>query len=130
MSFYKYKEQEVKDTQVDWGKIGSGFRKEVDTIATQRQAKRDEIEKNYQDLKNKIESESPLGSHAGANEAMAKFASDAAQKALDMNRRMKAGDIEPSANTAFMTNLTSSTQNMFEIGKAFNANYDEVMRGI
>tara|TARA_Y100001954_G_scaffold88334_1_gene96776 strand:+ start:236 stop:2167 length:1932 start_codon:yes stop_codon:yes gene_type:complete len=128
MSFYKYKEQDVKDTQVDWGKIGEGFRKEVDTIATERQAKRDEIEKNYQDLKNKIESESPLGSHAGANEAMAKFASDAAQKALDMNRRMKAGDIEPSANTAFMTNLTSSTQNMFEIGKAFNANYDEVMQ--
>ena len=128
MSYFKYKEQDASETQMDWGKLGKGFRKEVDTIATERQNKRDAIELNYQELKTKIESESPLGSHAGSNEAMAKFSADAAQQALEMNRRMKAGDIEPSANTAFMTNLTSSTQNMFKIGQDFNANYDEVMQ--
>ncbi len=113
--------------QADLGKLGTQFRKEVDTIATQRQAQRDEIEANYQELKNKIESESPLGSHAGANEAMARFSADAAQKALEMNRRMRAGDIEPSANTAFMTNLKSSTENMFKVGQDFQNNYKEVM---
>jgi len=127
MSYYKYKEQEVKDTQMDWGSLGKDFRKGVDTIATERQAKRDTIEENYQTLKTKIEDESPLGSHAGTNEAMAKFSADAAQQALDMNRRMKAGDIEPSSNTAFMTNLTSSTKNMFKIGQDFNNNFDETM---
>ena len=125
MSFYKY--QSNKESQVDFSAVSSKVEKNRLTIQKSRDEKKAALEANYQELKTKIESESPLGGHAGANEAMAKFSADAAQKALEMNRRMRNGDIMPSENTAYMSNLKGSTTQMFELGEAFNTNREELL---
>ena len=125
MSFYKY--QSNKESQVDFSAVSSKVEKNRLTIQKSRDEKKAALEANYQELKTKIESESPLGGHAGANEAMAKFSEDAAKKALDMNRRMRNGDILPSDNTAYMSNLKGSTTQMFELGEAFNTNREELL---
>ena len=125
MSFYKYTSN--KDSQVDFSAVSSKVEKNRLTIQKSRDEKKAALEANYQELKTKIESESPLGGHAGANEAMAKFSEDAAKKALDMNRRMRNGDILPSENTAYMSNLKGSTTQMFELGEAFNTNREELL---
>ena len=126
MSFYKYKEQ-GESTQVDFSKLGDAFAAKAKTLNTNRAEQKAELEKNYQDFKKQTEENAPLGNHKGANEAMAAFTEDAAQKALDMQRRMRNGDIPVSARNAYMTNLKSTTTQMFELGNSFNENREELM---
>ncbi len=125
-SYYGYKDREGTN-QVDFSKVSKGIKKEADHLIKTRQDKKDALEKNYQDFKTSIRENTPMGSHKGTNEAMSNFASDAAARALDMKRAMEAGDVKPADNTAFMTNLKGDTEQMFELGKFFNENRDDIL---
>tara|TARA_R110002126_G_scaffold40367_8_gene118850 strand:- start:2588 stop:4528 length:1941 start_codon:yes stop_codon:yes gene_type:complete len=126
-SFYKYADRDTSKTQVDFNELSSAFDTKADALVTDRTAKKAALEENYQLLQKKIDDDSPLGGHAGANEAMAKFSQSASQKALNIKKLMESGDLSISERNSYMTNLQTSTTQMFELGDTFNTNREELL---
>ena len=126
-SFYKYADRDSSKTTVDFGALAKSFDTKADALNVDRATKKAALEENYQALQKKIDEDSPLGSHAGANEAMAKFSQSASQKALNMKKLMENGDISIADRNAYMTNLKTSTVQMFELGNSFNTNREELL---
>ena len=120
-SYYKQSERPVVEG-VNWGQI-----------STDLSAKLLAEEKRREDLKIKLDEESrdymrefndtPQGQHDGANERMSRFASDASAYMLDLDKKLKAGQLPLKQYNAMRANLKQGTTDMFEVSKKFNADY-------
>lgn len=120
-SYYKQSERPVVEG-INWGQI-----------STDLSAKLLAEEKRREDLKIKLDEESrdymrefndtPQGQHDGANERMARFASDASAYMLDLDKKLKAGQLPLKQYNAMRANLKQGTIDMFEVSKKFNADY-------
>ena len=120
-SYYKQSERPVVEG-VNWGQI-----------STDLSAKLLAEEKRREDLKIKLDEESrdymrefndtPQGQHDGANERMSRFASDASAYMLDLDKKLKAGQLPLKQYNAMRANLKQGTIDMFEVSKKFNADY-------
>ena len=120
-SYYKQSERPVVEG-VNWGQI-----------STDLSAKLLAEEKRREDLKTKLDTESrdymrefndtPQGQHDGANERMSRFASDASAYMLDLDKKLKAGQLPLREYNAMRANLKQGTTDMFEVSKKFNTDY-------
>ena len=120
-SYYKYSERPVVQP-VNWGEISSNLSEKL--LAEQ---------KRREDLKIKLDEESrdyirtfndaPQGQHDGANERMARFASDASAYMLDLDKKLKSGQLPLRQYNAMRANLKQGTQDMFDVSKRFNETY-------
>ena len=120
-SYYKQSERPVVEG-VNWGQI-----------STDLSAKLLAEEKRREDLKIKLDEESrdymrefndtPQGQHDGANERMSRFASDASAYMLDLDKKLKAGQLPLKQYNAMRANLKQGTTDMFEVSKKFNTDY-------
>ena len=120
-SYYKQSERPVVQP-VNWGEISSNLSEKL--LAEQ---------KRREDLKIKLDEESrdyirtfndaPQGQHDGANERMARFASDASSYMLDLDRKLKSGQLPLRQYNAMRANLKQGTQDMFDVSKRFNETY-------
>ena len=120
-SYYKQSERPVVEG-VNWGQI-----------STDLSAKLLAEEKRREDLKTKLDTESrdymrefndtPQGQHDGSNERMSRFASDASAYMLDLDKKLKAGQLPLREYNAMRANLKQGTTDMFEVSKKFNTDY-------
>ena len=120
-SYYKYSERPVVQP-VNWGEISSNLSEKL--LAEQ---------KRREDLKIKLDEESrdyirtfndaPQGQHDGANERMSRFASDASAYMLDLDKKLKSGQLPLRQYNAMRANLKQGTQDMFDVSKRFNETY-------
>tara|TARA_R100000734_G_scaffold19150_1_gene18638 strand:- start:84 stop:2312 length:2229 start_codon:yes stop_codon:yes gene_type:complete len=120
-SYYKQSERPVVQP-VNWGEISSNLSEKL--LAEQ---------KRREDLKIKLDEESrdyirtfndaPQGQHDGANERMARFASDASAYMLDLDKKLKSGQLPLRQYNAMRANLKQGTQDMFDVSKRFNETY-------
>ncbi len=107
---------------VDWGQI-----------STDLSAKLIAEDKRREDLKIKLDEESrdymrefndtPQGQHDGANERMSRFANDASMYMLDLDKKLKSGQLPLREYNAMRANLKQGTTDMFEVSKKFNTDY-------
>lgn len=120
-SYYKQSERPVVEG-INWGQI-----------STDLSAKLLAEEKRREDLKIKLDEESrdymrefndtPQGQHDGANERMSRFASDASAYMLDLDKKLKAGQLPLKQYNAMRANLKQGTTDMFEVSRKFNSDY-------
>jgi hypothetical protein len=120
-SYYKQSERPVVQP-VNWGEISSNLSEKL--LAEQ---------KRREDLKIKLDEESrdyirtfndaPQGQHDGSNERMARFASDASAYMLDLDKKLKSGQLPLRQYNAMRANLKQGTQDMFDVSKRFNETY-------
>lgn len=120
-SYYKQSERPVVQP-VNWGEISSSLSEKL--LAEQ---------KRREDLKIKLNEESrdyirsfndaPQGQHDGANERIARFADDASSYMLDLDRKLKSGQLPLRQYNAMRANLKQGTQDMFDVSKRFNESY-------
>ncbi|QDP58584.1 MAG: hypothetical protein Unbinned8138contig1000_48 [Prokaryotic dsDNA virus sp.] len=120
-SYYKQSERPVVQP-VNWGEISSNLSEKL--LAEQ---------KRREDLKIKLDEESrdyirtfndaPQGQHDGANERMARFASDASAYMLDLDKKLKSGQLPLRQYMSMRANLKQGTEDMFDVSKRFNESY-------
>lgn len=125
-SYYKQSERPVVEG-INWGKISSDLG-----------AKLQEESKRREDLKTQLDTESrdymrefndtPQGQHDGANERMSRFADDASMYMLDLDKKLKAGQLPLRDYNAMRANLQQGTTDMFEVSKKFNNDYEASLK--
>jgi len=111
----------------DWSAISNKLDKEMQAVATDRENKRTEIKKNSDEMFDTLNN-SPLGNHAGRNEALLEYADNAKQAMLLLDRELKSGNISLKDYTVSAQNLKDGTGNIFDTMEAWNTDYDEAMK--
>tara|TARA_R110000803_G_scaffold179879_1_gene242267 strand:+ start:435 stop:2036 length:1602 start_codon:yes stop_codon:yes gene_type:complete len=121
-SYYKQSERpEVEG--INWGQIGTDLSNELRAEETRRTDLKAEIDKDSRDYISSF-NDSPQGQHIGANERMAKFADNASQHMLSLNKRLRNGNIKLRDYNAQIANINQGTTDMFEVSKTFNKEFD------
>ena len=121
-SYYKQSERpEVEG--INWGQIGTDLSNELRAEETRRTDLKAEIDKDSRDYISSF-NDSPQGQHIGANERMAKFADNASQHMLSLNKRLRNGNIKLRDYNAQIANINQGTTDMFEVSKTFNKDFD------
>ncbi len=111
----------------DWSAISNKLDKEMQAVATDRESKRTEIKKNSDEMFDTLNN-SPLGNHAGRNEALLEYADNAKQAMLLLDRELKSGNISLKDYTVSAQNLKDGTGQIFDTMEAWNTDYDEAMK--
>lgn len=111
----------------DWSAISNKLDKEMQAVATDRENKRTEIKKNSDEMFDTLNN-SPLGNHAGRNEALLEYADNAKQAMLLLDRELKSGNISLKDYTVSAQNLKDGTGQIFDTMEAWNTDYDEAMK--
>ena len=110
----------------DWSAISNKLDKEMQAVATDRENKRTEIKKNSDEMFDTLNN-SPLGNHAGRNEALLEYADNAKQAMLLLDRELKSGNISLKDYTVSAQNLKDGTGQVFDTMEAWNTDYEDAM---
>tara|TARA_R100001463_G_scaffold76672_2_gene130816 strand:- start:2151 stop:4286 length:2136 start_codon:yes stop_codon:yes gene_type:complete len=111
---------------LDWSAISDKLDKEIQAVEQDRENKRTEIKKNSDEMFDTLNN-SPLGNHAGRNEALLEYADNAKQAMLMLDRELKSGNISLKDYTVAAQNLKDGTNQIFSIMDDWNTDYDEAM---
>jgi hypothetical protein len=124
-SYYKQSSRD-KVEGINWGQIGTDLSEKLTTEQTRRDDLKTEIDNESKEYVRGF-NDMPQGTNQGANERLSVFADDASQYMLNLNKRLKAGDIKLKDYNAQKTNLEQGTTDMFQVSKDFNKNFDATM---
>lgn len=127
-TYYKYAERSA-DSTINWAKVGQGMTdmlQEEARIREEKKAAIDEASREYaktlQDL--------PSGDFQTANEFAIKFAGKAQEQLLIQDRLLKAGILKPNDYAVLRQNLNDGTNQMFDLAREYEAEYQEKMERI
>lgn len=125
---YKYAERDA-DSFVDWSAVGKNL---SDALATEAQDRRDKIQafedQNVKDID--LLNSAPQGKFDPANKFTNNFAHDAKEMSLINYRLLRAGKMDPRKYTLSRQNLMNGTEQMFELQKTYQKEFDDVMEGV
>ena len=111
---------------LDWSAISTQLTETMQAVEAEKQAKRDEIEKNSKEISTTLNN-APLGNHKGRNDALLEYASNAQQAMLMLDRELKTGNISLKDYTVAVQNLKDGTTQTFDIMDEWNKEYDIAM---
>ena len=114
-SYYKQSSRD-KVEGINWGQIGTDLSEKLTTEQTRRDDLKTEIDNESKEYVRGF-NDMPQGTNQGANERLSVFADDASQYMLNLNKRLKAGDIKLKDYNAQKTNLEQGTTDMFQVSK-------------
>jgi hypothetical protein len=110
------------ESQVDWGKIGSGISQEITRISQERDAKRQELDKLSLDLV-KGASQVALPELDYLRNMILNGTNEMKNLALTQNRLLKEGKITPSQYRMVMENMKNNVQSLDVAVKSFAPTY-------
>ena len=121
-SYYKQSERPVVEG-VDWGQISTDLSAKLATEQKRREDLKTQLDTESRDYISEF-NDTPQGQHDGSNERMARFADDASMYMLDLDKKLKSGQLPLRDYNAMRANLQQGTTDMFNVSKTFNTNYD------
>jgi hypothetical protein len=124
-SYYGQSERPVVEG-INWGQIGTDLTTKLNKEVKRREDLKVEIDKASNDYLRTVQ-DTPQGQNVGANQRMAAFADNASTYMLDLDKKLKAGQIRLRDYNSMRANLQQGTTDMFGISKKFNANFENDM---
>ena len=124
-SYYKQSERPVVEG-INWGKIGSDLTNKLNEEVKRREDLKVEIDQASNDYLRTVQ-DTPQGQNVGANQRMSAFADNASRYMLDLDKKLKSGQIRLRDYNAMRANLKQGTTDMFGISKKFNDNFNNDM---
>lgn len=124
-TYYNYVRRGT-ESQVDWGKIGSGISQEINRISQERANKRQELDKLSLDLVRGA-SQVALPEQDYLRNTILNGTNEMKNLALTQNRLLKEGKITPSQYRMVMENMKSSVQSLDRAVKAFGPTYKKAV---
>jgi len=121
-SYYKQSERPVVEG-VDWGQISTDLSTKLATEQKRREDLKTQLDTESRDYMSEF-NDTPQGQHVGSNERMARFADDASMYMLDLDKKLKSGQLPLRDYNAMRANLQQGTTDMFNVSNKFNTNYD------
>lgn len=109
---------------VNWAEISKNFNDRLAADEAERQGKRDDIQKQYDELSQQL-IDKPTGADTDLNSAISSFTTQASQASLDALNRLKRGEISEQEYYNRRANLKSSTSNLFLYANNFNNQLQE-----
>ena len=109
---------------INWAEISKNFNDRLAADEAERQGKRDDIQKQYDELSQQL-IDKPTGADTDLNSAISSFTTQASQASLDALNRLKRGDISEQEYYNRRANLKSSTSNLFLYANNFNNQLQE-----
>ena len=120
-SYYKQSERPVVEG-VNWGQISSDLGAKLQAESKRREDLKTQLDTESRDYMREFNN-TPQGQHDGANERMSRFADDASMYMLDLDKKLKAGQLPLRDYNAMRANLQQGTTDMFDVSKKFNTDY-------
>ncbi len=120
-SYYKQSERPVVEG-VNWGQISSDLGAKLQAESKRREDLKTQLDTESRDYMREF-NDTPQGQHDGANERMSRFADDASMYMLDLDKKLKSGQLPLRDYNAMRANLKQGTTDMFDVSKRFNADY-------
>lgn len=117
-TYYKYAERDIAN-YVNWAEISDDINKRLKEEGKLREEKKAEIDKNTQQYLDEI-SKVPTGIDEQANKTILEFADFSQKGMLDMQRKLKAGDISPRQYLEYSQNLISGVKSYYAAGADYN----------
>jgi hypothetical protein len=112
---------------INWAEISKGFNDRLKEAEAERQSKRDDIQKQYDELSQQLINK-PTGADTDLNYAISSFSTQAAQSSLDALNKLKRGEMTEQEYYNRRANLKSSTSNLFLYAKNFNNQLEENLK--
>mgnify|MGYP003137154013 FL=1 len=109
---------------INWAEISKSFNDRLAADEAERQKKRDDIQKQYDDLSQQLINK-PTGADTDLNSAISSFSTQAAQASLENLNKLKRGEISEQEYYNRRANLKSSTSNLFLYANNFNNQLQE-----
>jgi len=109
---------------INWAEISKNFNDRLAADEAERQGKRDDIQKQYDELSQQL-IDKPTGADTDLNSAISSFTTQASQASLDALNRLKRGEISEQEYYNRRANLKSSTSNLFLYANNFNSQLQE-----
>lgn len=124
-TYYNYVRRGT-ESQVDWGKIGTGIANEIDRVSQERQAKREQLDKLSFDLVRGA-SQVSLPEQNYVRNMVLNGTNEMKNLALTQNRLLKEGKITPAQYKMVMENMKNSVQSLDAAVKNFSSVYKRDM---
>jgi hypothetical protein len=112
---------------INWAEISKNFNDRLAADEAERQGKRDDIQKQYDELSQEL-IDKPTGADIDLNSAISSFTTQASQASLDALNRLKRGEISEQEYYNRRANLKSSTSNLFLYANNFNSQLEENLK--
>ena len=109
---------------VNWAEISKNFNDRLAADEAERQGKRDDIQKQYDELSQEL-IDKPTGADIDLNSAISSFSTQASQASLENLNKLKRGEISEREYYNRRANLKSSTSNLFLYANNFNNQLQE-----
>jgi len=109
---------------INWAEISKNFNDRLAADEAERQSKRDDIQKQYDELSQELINK-PTGSDTDLNNAISSFSTQASQASLENLNKLKRGEISEREYYSRRANLKSSTNNLFLYANNFNNQLQE-----
>lgn len=109
---------------INWAEISKGFNDRLNEAEAERQSKREDIQKQYDELSQQLINK-PTGADTDLNSAISSFATQASQASLENLNKLKRGEISEQEYYNRRANLKSSTSNLFLYANNFNNQLQE-----
>ena len=109
---------------INWAEISKGFNDRLNEAEAERQSKREDIQKQYDELSQELINK-PTGADTDLNNAISSFSTQASQASLENLNKLKRGEITEQEYYSRRANLKSSTSNLFLYANNFNNQLQE-----
>ena len=109
---------------INWAEISKSFNDRLAADEAERQSKRDDIQKQYDELSQELINK-PTGADTDLNNAISSFSTQASQASLDALNKLKRGEMSEQEYYRRRANLKSSTSNLFLYANNFNNQLQE-----
>ena len=109
---------------INWAEISKNFNDRLAADEAERQGKRDDIQKQYDELSQEL-IDKPTGADIDLNSAISSFSTQASQASLENLNKLKRGEISEREYYNRRANLKSSTSNLFLYANNFNNQLQE-----
>jgi hypothetical protein len=126
MTYYKFAERNV-DSQINWAEVGKNM---TDMLANEvkiREEKKAALDQASRDYAQKL-TDAPMGDNELLNNFTLDVADSAKQSLLMFDNLLKSGQLNPNDYLKSVQNLNTGTENLFNLSKEYNAQYEEAMK--
>ena len=124
-TYYKYVERGT-ESQINWGEVGRSVSEMISNEAQVREQKKAAIDESSRQFC-EVLANAPTGAFTTANEWTLNYANDASQALLLLDRQLKTGQISVKDYTVKRQNLNYSTNQMFELSKEYQTEYEKAL---
>ena len=123
-TYFKYKDRDL-DKRVDWSKVASGFSDRLVAESKRRVELKDTLDEEFRTAAQNETDKRVLGQSENLNNWSIDFGDQIQKRALEANRRLKNGTLDPREYSQIMQRLSDNTDNTYLALKEFQTSYAE-----